>query len=293
MACNICQDDYGLTLCNCSFTMCKVCAIKHIESKNKDECPQCKQSMKTKHFFSGKICDKDDLSNLSLNRVFVHKDDDTDPGILCTKHGLGRGQNKPHSTQLVALSDFMRLDIKLKPADLDPLNQSLGPFIIIDLDTTSGHGQIEWNGGGYGGGYGDDEQVSEGGDSEDEYRFEGVHHPFANIVDISDTVINRNTEAIKACDTFTLKVNNDNDCFYSYVEWGQAQQLQKILILDIDPKNVKLKEYYLFAKQSIISLEKMTFTKKESIIQIHPEIQFENYKSYEKFMYHIINLKKG
>lgn len=302
MSCNICEDAYGFTFCNCSFSMCKTCAKKHLEAKKKDECPQCKKSLKTKHFFSGKICDKGNLQNISLNRIFVHKDDD-DPDILCNKHGLGSRQ-RINEDQKVAFSDFMLCDsrksnyVKMEPANLDVFNQSVGPYILIIPGTTANHGCIDWPLGSYG--Y-DHKDILEENGSESNYAFEDdeddedetVPHPFENIVDISETVLKRNTESIKECDVFTLKVNDDNDCFYSFVEWGQAERSNKILILDINPKNQILKEYYLLAKESLISLKKHSFTKKEGIIQNHPELLFGSYKSYEKFMNHIMDLKKG
>lgn len=293
MSCNICLEDYGVSYCNCTFSMCEICAKKHLETKNKDECPQCGKSLKTKHFFSGKICDKDDLKNISLNRIFVHKDNDHYPGILCGKHGLGRElEHGFNENQKVSYSDFISCDkkkrdyVKIDPADLDTFNQSVGPYILLIDETISNHGCIDWKGGSYG--YMFDDETNEDDNGPDE-----VPTPFESIVDISETVIKRNTESIKACDVFTLKVNDDNDCFYSFVEWGQALEKKKILILDINPKNIKLKEYYLFAKQSILSLENYPFTRRECIIKNHPELTFESYKSYEKFMNHIINLKKG
>ena len=300
MSCNICEDNYGITLCDCSFIMCLPCAKKHLETKKKDECPQCKKSLKTKHFFSGKICDKNDIDKISLNRIFVHKDGDY-PGFLCNKHGLGRNiEDGFDENQKVVLSDFMLCDrresdyVKMEPANLDVFNQSVGPYILIIPGTTSNHGCIDWGGGSYGYDHLQTGDILEENGSESNYAFEDeTVYPFENIVDISETVLKRNTESIKECDVFTLKVNDDNDCFYSFVEWGQALDKNKILILDINLKNHKLKEYYLFAKQSLISLKKYSFTKKEGIIQNHPELQFESYKSYEKFMNNIMDLKKG
>lgn len=289
MSCNICHEDYGVSYCNCSFSMCEACATKHLETKNKDECPQCAKSLKTKHFFSGKICDKDDLKNMSFNRMFVHKDSDPYPGLLCSKHGLAP-YGGLDANQKISYSDFVACDkkkrdyVKMVPADLDAFNQTVGPYILLIENTVANHGCIDWEGGGYG--YMFDDRTNEDDEPAE------VPTPFENIVDISETVLKRNTESIKACDVFTMKVNDDNDCFYSFVEWGQALEKKKILVLDINPKNEKLKEYYLFAKQSLLSLEEYPFTRKECIIKNHPELTFESYKSYEKFMNHIIDLKK-
>ena len=56
-------------------------------------------------------------------------------------------------------------------------------------------------------------------------------------------------------------------------------------------KNPKLKEYYMYAVQSLDSLEKLTFTRKHSIIKYHPDLEFNDYNSYKNFMMHIISIK--
>ena len=87
------------------------------------------------------------------------------------------------------------------------------------------------------------------------------------------------------------KVNSENDCFCSFSEWGYALSMNKTLILDIDKRNPKLKEYYMYAIQSLDSLEKLKYTRKHAIIKYHPDLEVNDYNSYRGFMMHIISIK--
>jgi len=223
---------------------------------------------------------------MCLNRIFVYDDDkEHEPGMFCSKHGLGNRYGFNRKDQIIPLSEFICSDpqksdfVKIIPAELNIFNATTGPFVVINPGSVSNHGIIHWE---------KTELSDDLYDSDDEEIV-----PIRNIVDISEIVIQRNSQAIQDCDVFTLTVNNKNDCICSLTEWGQAFQLDKILIIDIDKTNEQLKEYYIQAKQSLLSLQKLPFTKRECIIQNHPKLHFETYKSYVKYMNHIINCKKG
>lgn len=265
MTCNICDNAYGFTFgCDCSFLMCEECSLKHINSKKKDECPQCKQSLKVKNFFSGKI------DNMSPYRLFVYDDNqetknDALRGAFCSKHGIIKLKN---NKQLITYSKFINPNTPLSVVSIDNFNSTTGPCVLINPDLTSEHGCL--NG---------------------DYDSNGTEYFLRNIKDITNIVNTRNSEMIQNCDVFTLSINNDNDCFCSYSEWGQALYQNKILILNFQNNNVKLKEYYMFALQSLKSFENIPFTKREFIIRYNPEIGFTNFKSYKDYMNRIINLK--
>jgi len=268
--------------------MCQTCAKKHIETKEKDECPQCKKSLRTVHFFSGKICDGS-IDSLSLNRLFIFNDaKERESDLFCSKHGLGQQGNGINPNQQIPLSDFMDLKKDIKPIELDDFSSTAGPFVIISPDISTNHGCIDWPGG-------DSGYLNADSDSDDDDHkcIDNIDKPIENIVDISETVIQRNTQMIQKCDAFTLTVNNNNNCYFSFKEWGQASQLKKILIHNIDPTNKQLKEYYLFAQESLLCLKDLPFIRREGIIQTHPELTFTTFNSYEKYMNHIISLKKG
>ena len=108
---------------------------------------------------------------------------------------------------------------------------------------------------------------------------------------ITQIVEKRNKEMIEKCRVFSLKVNSENDCFCSFSEWGYALSLNKILVLDIDKRNPLLKEYYMYAIQSLNSFDKLHFTRKNAIIKYHPELECNDYNSYKKCMMNIISSK--
>jgi hypothetical protein len=293
MACNICENDYGLSMCDCTYLMCKTCANKHINIKKKDECPQCKKSIRRNHFFSGKISNLPP-DELSVNRLYVYDDDKEPYGtrLFCSKHGI----ELQNEQQLIKYSEYKDKS-KIDPIKLDNFSNSVGPFVLITPGIESAHGQFYLENSllfpkedFYHNLHGEEiNQTLE--DTSDEEDIE-ISKIYKDPKDILDIVIKRNKEMIKQCDIFTLKVNNENDCFCSYSEWGQAYFLNKYLILNIKKNNPKLKEYYIFAKQSIESLEKIdSFTKKEAIIQLNPEIEFYNYNAYKTFMEYIIQIK--
>lgn len=265
MTCNICDNAYGFTFgCDCSFLMCEECSKKHLDSKKKDECPQCRKSLKIKNFFSGKI------NNMSPNRLFVYNDqhetkNEALSGAFCSKHGIIKLKN---DKQLITYSKFNNANTSLPVVSIDNFNITTGPCVLINHDLTSGHGYL--NG---------------------DYESDGTEYLLRNVKGITNIVYTRNTEMIHKCNVFVLSINNDNDCFCSYSEWGQALVLKKILILNINKENKKLKEYHMYAIQSIQSLEKLKFTKREFVIRFNPEIDFNDYISYKKFMLSIINLK--
>jgi len=112
-----------------------------------------------------------------------------------------------------------------------------------------------------------------------------------DITNITDIVNTRNTQMIKKCRAFSLEINNDSDCFRSFVEWGIALEMGKVLTLEVDINNKNIKEFYTYASDSIKSFEKVSFYKREAILRSHPSLNM-NYKQYKKHMEQIISLKK-
>lgn len=265
MTCNICENNYGFTFgCGCSFLMCEECADKHLNSKKKDECPQCKQSIKMNIFFSGKIIEEDEYEMCCPPqdyRLLVYdKEKDTlnDFHQKMTHEKMGRLDIDKN--QIIKLSDFLNLKKKLPIVKLGPFSNTTGPCILIDAQGGISHGQF-------------------------------YDSCFMDISKYKSVINERNSEMIQKCNVFTLTVNDDNDCFCSYSEWGQALYQNKTLVLNIDKNNEKLKEYHMFALQSLKSFESIPFTKREFIIRYNPAIYFNDFKTYKDYMNRIINLK--
>ena len=135
---------------------------------------------------------------------------------------------------------------------------------------------------------------------------------YGDVTDIPNIVNERNTEAIKKSDVFSLKINSKRDCFRSIAEWGIASSLGKTLILEpIDPdrdpylcgmgnrdKHTRDEyiekinsEFYMFAAESIKSLERLSFQRREAIFTSHPRLNI-NYKKYKQIMEKLISRKK-
>jgi hypothetical protein len=270
MSCNVCENNYGYTNgCECSFLMCKSCSEKTCGKK--DKCPQCGKSIKTPYFLSGKIQIKSKGgSNYDIESRLIVYDDDMDDkkdvmnNLAGSKHGIVELHTKE---QLIEYSNFIHLDKSLPIRKINTFVGITGPCIIINGEVECAHGS------GVNGDYDDWSTL---------YR---------DISSIRDIVEKRNKEMIDKCRVFSLKVNSDNNCFCSFSEWGYALSMNKTLTLDISKNNPQLKEYYMYAIQSLNSLDKLTFTRKHSIIKYHPELEFDDYNSYREYMMYIISLK--
>jgi len=264
MTCNICQDDYGFTFgCDCSFLMCDKCAQRNYDS-NGDKCPHCSKSLRINTFFSGKIMEiseYDIYSPPENYKLIVYDDDKINKENFyenITHDKMGR--STIDKNKLIKLSDFSNLNEKLPIKEYDKFIYTCGPCVLINPQGGMSHGQ--W--------YDD---------------------CLMNTSDYKNVINERNTEMIMSCDVFTLTINDDNDCFCSYGEWGQALHLNKVLVLNVNKNNEQLKEYHMFAIQSLKSFEELLHTKREFIIRYNPTINFEDFKSYKEYMNYIIGLK--
>ena len=274
MSCNICEDDYGyINGCGCSYLMCESCSGK-VCNEN-DKCPQCSKSIRTPYFLSGKI-NLRNLRNGPEYRLIVYDDKETikkittGGGVACSKHGI----INLHSTeQLIKYSDFVNINKSLPMRPINKLISITGPCIFINKGIECQHGGVELRVNGR------------------DLNSTGMRGLYRDISMITQIVEKRNKEMIEKCRVFSLKVNSENDCFCSFSEWGYALSLNKILVLDIDKRNPLLKEYYMYAIQSLNSFDKLHFTRKNAIIKYHPELECNDYNSYKKCMMNIISSK--
>lgn len=252
--CNICNDDYGYKFCKCNFLMCKNCLNK-IQDYN---CPQCKISMKKNYFFAGKILNypitqlPDDITP-HYNRIVVADPVEDDFDMISGDEG-----GCIDKSRLISFNDYTDLSKPIKAIECDRYNL-IGPCAILDTE----------------------EKVLAHGWWDDPY--------LSNIVDISNIVIYRNEEMIRNSDIFSLKIPSKLDCFKSFSEWGQAQQLKKILII----YGKLTKELYLFCQESIDSFQKLSYTERDPIIFNHPDLPFKTYSEYKKNLEKIIIAKKN
>tara|TARA_B100000902_G_C27222287_1_gene870340 strand:- start:228 stop:1184 length:957 start_codon:yes stop_codon:yes gene_type:complete len=308
MTCEICSDDYGISLCenDCSYLMCSDC-INKLESLN---CPQCRGILNIKLFVAGKITTNHPDQ---YTRRFVLKSEYEDFGEI--KDNLRHekcGNITINDEDIIDYDDFINLEQELPIQQIIPTTALTGPYIIVDDSCEPQHGY--W-------------QSSD----------------YADVKPISDIVNKRNHQAIVNCDVFVLKLNIMYDCFRSIAEWGIASALGKTLIIlfpdeekvekeldyidtsDLDKllkdhvdynmkktrqkeddKDVKERlvkkfiknksdkmqsEFYMFAAESIKTLDKLSFTKREAIFTSHPIFNI-TYKEYVKNLKNIISKKR-
>ena len=287
MTCNICDNDYGMSFCknDCSYITCQNCAHKA------KTCPQCKIPLKINMFFAGKICadlTEEDLEKSSVcyydlhrpcekTRRFVTHSDYCKDQITCSKHG----RLELHKKDIIDYSDYIDTKKELSNQEIGPTTNLTGPFIVIHKDCVTNHGC--W-----------------------QQSF------YDDVTDIPNIVNERNNEAIKKSDVFSLKINSKRDCFRSMAEWGIASLLGKTLILepidpdrDPDPRGMGMRDkhtrdeyiekinsdFYMFAAESIQSLERLSFQRREAIFTSHPRLDI-NYKKYKQMMEKLISRKK-
>jgi hypothetical protein len=190
-------------------------------------------------FFSGKIIDSDsffdehhdqhDYKPCEKTRLIVARDEQICELIEEEAGGLCLKQ-----FEIIKYKDYMNLSKELPILKINPTTNLTGPCVIVSEHAEPMHGC--W--------FDDDCE---------------------NVSTIPNIVNQRNREMIEKCHVFSLKINDENDCFRSLCEWGIASSMNKILILEISHNNPKIKEYYTFASESIESLEKLSFYKREAI----------------------------
>lgn len=309
MTCNLCEDNYGISLCNCTYLMCNAC-IDKLEFPN---CPQCRSRLNIKLFFSGKITT---LSQDESTRRFVFKSDNGNFEDI--KHYL---RNKRYGNltikdeDIVYYDDYIKVEQELPIQQITPTTALTGPYVIVDDKCLPHH---------------------------------AVWESYMDVKSISDIVNKRNYQAIANCDVFVLNLNIMYDCFRSIAEWGIASSMGKTLIIlfpekesyydeidfdynrsfhkilmdytdlkmernrhewhlpvcdeendeiekltreFIEKRSDKMQsEFYMFAVESIKTLDKLSFTKKEAIFTSHPNLNI-TYKEYVKKLQNIISKK--
>ena len=318
MTCNLCENDYGISLCNCSYLMCHEC-INKLETPN---CPQCRSRLIIKYFFAGKITTR--WQNEYTRRFVIkaeHEDfEDMIRGLQYPKIGNLKIKNQ----DVIDYDNYINVEQELNIQQINPTTAITGPYVIVDNLDGMQHGIWE--------------------------------RGYLDVEPISDIVNKRNYQAIENCDVFVLELNFMYDCFRSIAEWGIASALGKTLIIlfpdedeqlcedeisetERDLKNlfkdnekinranknpfspreeeeeeeeeeehwasnyilrefIKTKsdkmqsEFYMFAAESIKTLDKLSFTKKEAIFTSHPTFNI-TYREYVKKLQSIISKKRS
>lgn len=101
----------------------------------------------------------------------------------------------------------------------------------------------------------------------------------------------KNSKKLEECDIFTLHVKSVRKNNYSFVEWGRAKELGKVLVViyDMKPNDKKWTKFdpnlfkYLMndSKQSFKTLSTEI---RNSIISLQKNSEFTNYKEYKQYL---------
>lgn len=284
----VCEDDHGLCYCenDCTYLICNDCKKKLEENI----CPQCKCELKINIFFAGKIGELVNNVPCGVTRRYVLPEyNHTDNAEAAVPGGMDvfnievlnmltnekYGSMMLHPESIISYEHYIDLkrDLHVEPVN-DTLNVT-GPCVILDFNIINQlcvmHGC--WNE--------DDIELLSGKD----------------LTKISDIVNKRNREMIEKCHVFSLRLNDEFDCYRSIAEWGIASSLGKILILEPMDLSTTIKknganEFYLFATESIKTLEKLSFPRRNAIFKTHPRINM-TYKECKEYMFQLINFKSS
>lgn len=284
MACMVCEDDHGLCYCenDCTYLICNECKSKL------QECPQCKCELTINMFFAGKICEIVDDVPCTVTRRYVlpgfrYDDDacDIDNEVNDLFNLLTSDKDgcmMLHPEHIIAYEQYTNLQQDIGVQAVNNTLNVTGPCAILDMKLMNRknlslcHGSWQES----------DLEILSGTD----------------LTKISDIVNKRNYEMIEKCHVFSLRLNDDFDCYRSIAEWGIASSLGKILILEpmINPMQALKKnganEFYLFASESIKTLEKLSFPRRNAIFKVHPRINM-TYREYKECMHQLIESKSS
>jgi len=278
MACMVCEDDHGMCYCenDCTYLICDECKSKL------EECPQCKCGLRINMFFAGKICEPEgERSNApcTLTRRYVVNPASSRYELNDLLNYLtSEGGMELHPENIIKYEHYINLQEDIGVQAVNNTLNVTGPCAILDMKVM------------------DRKNLSVCHGTWDESDIELLFGK--DLTKISDIVNKRNYEMIEKCHVFSLRLNDDFDCYRSIAEWGIASSLGKTLILEpmINPYKALKKnganEFYLFACESIKTLEKLSFPRRNAIFKVHPRINM-SYKEYKEYMHQLIEFKSS
>jgi len=270
----VCEDDHGMCYCenDCTYLICNECKSKL------HECPQCKCGLRINMFFAGKMCEAGaecSYAPCTLTRRYVVKPGDDDQALDYLR---SEGHMELHPENIIEYEKYTNLQEDIGVQVVNNTLNVTGPCAILDMKRMNRetlclcHGSWQES----------DLEILSGTD----------------LTKISDIVNKRNYEMIEKCHVFSLRLNDDFNCYRSIAEWGIASSLGKILILEpmINPMQALKKnganEFYLFASESIKTLEKLSFPRRNAIFKVHPRINM-TYREYKECMHQLIESKSS
>lgn len=97
---------------------------------------------------------------------------------------------------------------------------------------------------------------------------------------------------LNACDIYSIVIDNNNTNYYSFVEWGKAKEMGKILVIvyendaNVSPNVQYNKAINHMIKESLKSFKNLSKGMKNTIIKNHPEFRncLTSYSQYKKYL---------
>jgi len=102
----------------------------------------------------------------------------------------------------------------------------------------------------------------------------------------------KHSKKLEACDIYSIVIDNNNTNYYSFVEWGKAKEMGKVLIIIYEnDANVSPNVQYNNAinhmiKESLNSFKHLSSSMKNAVIKTHPEFRngLTSYSQYKKYL---------
>ena len=102
----------------------------------------------------------------------------------------------------------------------------------------------------------------------------------------------KHSKKLTACDIYSILIHNNNTNYYSFVEWGKAKEMGKVLVIvfkndaDVYPNVQYNKAINHMIKDSLNSFKTLSKGMKNTVIKSHPEFRncLTSYSQYKKYL---------
>ncbi len=98
----------------------------------------------------------------------------------------------------------------------------------------------------------------------------------------------KNSKKLNKSHIYSLILNNNQNMVYSFVEWGKAKEMGKILVLGFDTSFENSKHVKYLMQDSIHSFKHLSDNIKNYVLQSHPAIKM-SYLDYETHLTNYIH----
>ena len=101
----------------------------------------------------------------------------------------------------------------------------------------------------------------------------------------------KRSKKLEKCDVFTLDLTKSvfgfQSHYYSFVEWGKAKEMKKVLVLIRHPASYSYEScpwYKSLVTDSKKSFKDLSMHFRNNIIRMHPNLEFSTYSDYKEWL---------